>query len=103
VSYAVVWNENGGPLYAGRLDLTGSSVRLAGKTGDSQLSRWRLAYDQLADVHVERRPASRLRSRPTLVLERTNGGPIRVVSVEGAGSLHELAERLEVARERAGP
>jgi hypothetical protein len=102
VKYAVVWSENGGPLYAGRLELADRCVRLAGRAGQAWESDRALFYEELAGVRVERRLQARLSGRPTLVLERRNGGGLRIASVEGPGSLHELAERLEAARGKAG-
>lgn len=92
MAYAVVWSENGGRPRPGRLELRAGSLLLGGL---------RLLYDDLEDVRVERRPAARLAGRPTLVLESRVGHRYRVASLAGAGTLHELAERLGGVRRPA--
>jgi hypothetical protein len=99
MSYAVVWSENDGPLYAGKVELGRRWLVLAGAARPALESLRRLFFEEVADVHVERQAASRLAGRPTLVLERRQGGSVRIASVEGAGALHELAEALAAARE----
>jgi hypothetical protein len=101
MSYAVVWSEDGGPVYAGKVELGQRSVLLAGRARPALESRRRLLYEELADLHVERRPAARLAGRPTLVLQRRHGGPVRIASVQGLGALHELAEALAAAHGKA--
>jgi hypothetical protein len=98
MSYGVVWSENDGSLHAGRLDLVRGSILFDGTSREMGRCRRELFYDELADVRRERRREARLTKRPTLVLARRNGGCIRISSLEGAGALHELAERLEAAR-----
>ncbi len=80
MSYAVVWSENGGPVYAGRLELAERCVLLAGTAGQARESRRKVFFEELADVWVERRPDVRLDGRPTLVLERGDGGRLRIAS-----------------------
>jgi hypothetical protein len=97
VSYAVVWREDVGPVYAGRLDLSPCSLRLSGAASEVR-SQQQLLYRDLADVHIERRPRARLAQLPTLVLECRDGSVVHLASVQGLGSLHELAEEIEAAR-----
>jgi hypothetical protein len=97
MSYVVVWSENDGPLYAGRLDLARRSVLLEGTAPEVRRSCEEVSYDELGDVRVERRRGARLGGRPTLVLERRDGSRLRVASVEGGGALHELAQLLQLA------
>jgi hypothetical protein len=52
-------------------------------------------------VRIDRRPTLRLAGRPTLVIESVDGDSFRVASFDGAGTLHELTERLETARRPA--
>ena len=92
MSYAVVWSQDGGNPAAGRLELTCRSLQLVGRP----TRELRLA--EMAGVHIERSAALRLAGRPTLVIETRDGGSLRIASLDGAGTLHELAERLQ--RER---
>jgi hypothetical protein len=95
MTYAVVWSENGGAPRVGRLELGGSFLRLGGNPSRE------LAYDDVANVRIDRRPALRLAGRPTLVIDSLAGDSLRVASFDGAGALHELTERLEAARRSA--
>jgi len=92
MTYAVVWSENGGALRAGRLELASGSLHLGGNPARE------LAYDEVTDVRIDRRPQLRLAGRPTLVIENRAGDSFRVASFDGAGTLNELTERLEAAR-----
>lgn len=92
MAYAVLWSENGGAPHAGRLDLGPVVLSLAGRPGRE------LSYDEVADVRIDRRPAHRLAGRPTLVVESRAGDSFRIASLDGAGTLHELAERLYSVR-----
>jgi hypothetical protein len=96
--YAVVWSENDGPVYAGRLDVGPRSLRLAGSASEARRSRRQLFYRELTDVHVERRSQARLAGRPTLAFELPGGRLLRIASIDGAGSLHELDELVAAAR-----
>ena len=93
MTYAVVWSENGGALRAGRLELAIGSLRLGGNPIRE------LAYDEVTVVRIDRRPKLRLAGRPTLVIESRAGDRFRVASFDGAGTLSELTERLEAARQ----
>ena len=85
MSYAVYWYEGElGPRYAGRLDLGDSSLELSG----SALGRRFLdsiSFDDIASV--------RLSSRH-LRISRRGGGELDIGSVDGPGSLRELAGHL---------
>ena len=98
MSYGVVWSENEGSLHAGRMELVGGAILFDGTSPEIGRCRQELFYDELGDVRRERRREARLRKRPTLAVERRDGGCILISSFEGAGALHELAERLQVAR-----
>lgn len=92
VAYAVVWSENDGTPRAGRLELEGGYVRFVGSPMRE------VSYADIADVRIDRRPKCRLAGRPTLVIESSSGDSIRVASLDRAGTLHELAERLQAVR-----
>lgn len=92
MSYAVVWSENGGAPRAGRLDLEDGLVRLVGRPGRE------LSYDDVVDLRIDRRPKFRLAGRPALVIEQRTGDSFRIASLDGAGTLHELFDRLRSAQ-----
>ena len=92
MAYAVLWSENGGALRAGRLDLGTAFLSLGGRPPRE------LSYDDVADVRIDRRPTVRLAGRPTLVIESRAGDSFRIASLDGAGTLHELAELLHSVR-----
>lgn len=92
MAYAVLWSENGGAPHAGRLDLEACLLSLAGCPGRE------LSYDEVADVRIERRRTHRLAGRPTLVIESRDGESLRIALLDGAGTLHEVADRLDSAR-----
>lgn len=94
MTYAVVWSENDEVPRPGRLELGRSFLSLAGRRERE------LAYDDVADVRIDRRPKLRLAGRPTLVIRSRTGDSFRIASLDGAGTLHELEERLHSARRR---
>jgi hypothetical protein len=87
-SYAVSW-RSGAEVRSGRLELAADGLALTnGSTSET------VAYGDLRGVHVGRSAADRIGGRPTLVLERRTGEPIRIAGVGQAGIISELAERL---------
>jgi len=95
MTYAVVWREDGGEAYAGRLSLDRDSVVLSGSAPGARESTRRLRCEELADARLERRDG------PLLVLVSRVGRRIEVTSLEGSGALHELAEWIADARGKA--
>lgn len=98
MAYAVVWNEDGGADFAGKLDLVGGCVVLSGSARDARESQRRLAVTDLADVRLGRLSKPRGGHDQGLVLVRHDGGRIEIASVEAAGTLRELAERIAITR-----
>jgi hypothetical protein len=81
----IVWNLNE-TTYAGGLQLNGDRLTLTSKARTlSFLSR------SIASFAIERGPAQRLRGLPVLRIRLEGGLDVRVASLGGAGSLHELA------------
>lgn len=92
-SYAVLWTDGPQPagaesVRAGKLELRRECLRLDGP------EERRVAYADVEDVHVGRRLAERIRGRPAVVLDLVGGNRLRIGSIGGPGTLHELAERL---------
>ena len=89
-SYAVVWTDDVDGVRAGKLELRAECLRLDGA------EERRVPYRDVEAVHVGRRLSERIRGRPSLVLDLAGGRRLRVGSVGGVGTLHELAERLSL-------
>ncbi len=85
MSYAIYWYEGElGPRYVGRLELCDSSVELSGSAqGDRSLRS--LPFERIASVGLTGR---------NLRIARREGAELNIGSVDGPGSLRELAERL---------
>ena len=92
-SYAVTWQKGDEPGHSGRLELRSRAIAFEGSNGGSSASET-IAYEDLTDVRIARSAEDRLCGRQTLVLERRNGGPIRIAGVVHPGIVSELAERL---------
>lgn len=97
MSYAVVWQdvheEGEAPIYAGKLELDEGRLRLEGVSRSGRSCLRSLRYEELGDLHMAK-ASERLGGRPTLVVEPSDGEPLRVGTVDGRGLLPELAERL---------
>jgi hypothetical protein len=93
MSYAVTWQEPDAEPRSGRLELKPHGLGFEGSNGNGSTIE-ELGYDQLAAVRIARTAVDRLSGRPTLVLERRTGGPIRIASVAQPGIISELAEHL---------
>ncbi len=91
-SYAVIW-EDDSSLYAGKLELGERRLRLEGMSREGRSCLRTMRYDELDGVHMASRD-ERIAGRPTLVVERAVGEPLRVGSVDGRGHLPELADQL---------
>jgi hypothetical protein len=86
MTYAMTMSADDGPATAGRLDLEPDSFTFS----DGR----RIRYEDLLDIYLERRP----NKPPALVLQPRSGERLRLVSLEGLGALHELAEEIYEAR-----
>jgi hypothetical protein len=93
-SYAVIWREEGGLSYAGRLELGSSELRLLGSGPRSTLARVRVPYGDVVAVRIGRSPAERLDGARSVILERRAGAPVMIGAVSGVGVVFELAEVL---------
>jgi hypothetical protein len=95
-TYAITWDEAGHRPYSGKLELRPRALRLeAGADGDLRTSVVReVPYDDVTEVRVGRTALDRIGDRPTLIVERRAGAPLRIASVVQPGIVAELAERL---------
>jgi hypothetical protein len=101
VSYAILWCENDGPEFAGRLSIKPGGVALFGTSADRPPASCDLRFAEIADAYLERTAPPRHGWRPSLVLVTTAGDRFEIGSLEGLASLHELAE--ELAGRRGNP
>ncbi len=94
MTYAVVVSDDDGSERVGRLEFERDCLRIFGGST--------VRFDDLREAYVERRSGgSAMASRPTLVLVSRQGERLRIGSLEGLGTLHELAERVAEARGKA--
>ena len=87
--YAVLWSDNGNSA-AGRLEPLPDRFELHGR--NRHLS---VPFCELTSASIARGRDERLLGMPVLALRLREGPPLRIASLEGAGFLHELAERIE--------
>jgi hypothetical protein len=88
-TYAVSWRHGTDEPSSGRLELARDGLTF---TNGSTMET--IGYGDLRGVHVGRSSADRISGRPTLVLERRTGEPVRIAGVGQAGIISELAEHL---------
>lgn len=88
-TYAVSWRDGEAEAHSGRLELGPDGLAfINGATAET------VDYSDLRSARVSRSAADRMTGRPTLVLERRTGSPIRIAGVGPAGIISELAEHL---------
>jgi hypothetical protein len=101
MTYAVLWSENNGPEFAGRLALALGGVELSGTAAGRSAAHLDLCYADLADVYLERSAPPKHTWKPSLVLVTREGNEVAIGSLQGLGALHELAEQVATARGKA--
>ena len=81
----VIWTVDGA-THAGRIELADDRVKLTSKTDV-------VSFDpsSVEAFAIERAPEQRLRGLPVLAVRLGGGEVIRVASMGGGGSLHDLA------------
>lgn len=87
-SYAVLWSEPRYAVETGKLELEPESIRFEG----SRVHR--VYYDDIESVRVGHHARERLGGRPAVVVDLLEGGPLRIGSVNGLGTVAELADEL---------
>ena len=89
MTYAVRWQENDGPPFAGGLLLDGAGLWLTGTS-----ARRGLMFDDVAELSLERG------GQPSLVLVTSEGDRLAIASLQGLGALHEVADRVAAGRSK---
>jgi hypothetical protein len=90
-NYAVVWSSNG-DVRSGRLEPFPDRFELHAR--ERRLS---IPFCELTSASIARRTADRLLGLPVLALAVRGDPPLRIASLEGPGSLQELAAHVEHA------
>jgi hypothetical protein len=80
-TYAVWWQEDGGPRHAGKLQLASLHLLLSGN-GSGAVA---LPLDEIVSVEYR---------RGELHVERRNGDHMRIGNLDGPGALLELSDAL---------
>jgi len=93
-SYAVVWSEPRCDLEAGKLELESESIRFEGSRGGRRGCVHRVYYDDIDAVRIGHHAGERLCGRPAIVVDLEDGGAVRIGSVDGLGTVAELADEL---------
>jgi hypothetical protein len=86
-TYAVYWEESGGPRYAGRMAFGPCFVELAGSGGNGSRSKQVIFFDEVAAARYE---------RGRLHVSRHTGAALEIGNVDAPGALLEVAERLRI-------
>jgi len=104
-TYPARWSVRGDAGYVGKVVLHAGALELSGRSRDgARTHRLSVSFDELAGsptgVAIER-----VANVPTMVLARVGGPPVHVASVNGFGTLHEVADTIarEVVRRRVRP
>jgi hypothetical protein len=87
-SYAVYWNEGNGARYAGRLDFDTDHAELAGRAVRGARRLFEIVFADVAAVSYR---------SGCLRLTRSGQPDLEIGSVDGPGTLRELAERFQAA------
>ena len=87
-SYAVLWSEPRRGVETGKLELEPKSIRFEG------LHVHRVYYEDIECVRIGHDAGERLAGRPAVVVDLLEGGPLRIGSVDGLGTIAELADEL---------
>jgi hypothetical protein len=93
-SYAVLWREGKGPIYAGKVELSARGLKFEGSCHDRLRASRAIGYEDLAGLSLTRAPQERIYGKLTLMLELREGGVVEIASVNGFGVVRELEERI---------
>jgi hypothetical protein len=88
-SYGVVWKEGSRASVPGKLELLPRGLRLEGLESIREVP-----YEAVAAIRVGRSASERINGGPSVVVERTLGGPITIATVAQPSVIGEIAERL---------
>jgi len=99
-AYAVVWREGDGPRYVGRLEVSGDTAHLEGRSPvDRWRSRW-IRFADIAEVRVGRSEDERIAGRRSVIVALGHGPRFIISQLGGEGTVHELADLLAAGIDR---
>ena len=84
-TFAVIWAFHS-RTYTGKLEALQDRLELT-----SRRHTLSIPLDHVGQYAIERSPDARIRGLPVLMIRLAGGDVVRVASLGGAGSLHELA------------
>ena len=92
IAYAAIWSDNGVQL-AGSAKLGSRSLDLDGSAAGRETRR-RIAYEDIASLHMARDGEARVAGRPAVVIDVRGAGADVRVAIPQPGALHEFMESL---------
>jgi hypothetical protein len=95
-SYAVLWREGKGPIYAGKVELGSGALRLEGSCHGRRRTSRTMRYEDLAGLSLTRAPEERLFEKLTLILELREGAAVDVTALNGLGTVRELEQQIAI-------
>ena len=93
-TYAAVWQRADLTRRVGKLALDGSVVRFEGAQPGIADRDDVIAAGEIATVAVARSAAGRLDGLPTVVVTLNDGVAVRIASLDGPGTVSEIARRV---------
>src|SRR4249920_888787 len=89
--YAVVWCGPDGPRFVGRLSVEDAGLHLRGASAEGELWDRVLGPDDIVRVRLVRPGRDDVAGSRSVVVEQRDGSGLRVVALDGAGRLFEIA------------
>ena len=89
--HAVVWSESDGPRFVGRLSVEDAGLHLRGASTEGELWDGVLGPDDIVRVRLVRPGPDDVDGSRSVVVEQRDGSCLRIVALDGAGRLFEIA------------
>ncbi len=89
-TYAAVWQRDDAPRRVGKLAVARTALRFEGAQPGVADAGDLVRAGDITAVAIERSPAERLDGLPTIVVRLRGGLTVRVASLDGPGTVHEI-------------
>ena len=89
--HAVVWSESDGPRFVGGLSVEDAGLHLRGASTEGELWDGVLGPDDIVRVRLVRPGPDDVDGSRSVVVEQRDGPCLRIVALDGAGRLFEIA------------